>query len=56
MLDKLKRKFDELNTDSTAVRTAKIVYKVKEPDDEYEEGPRILEQVHLVDRAFLAMR
>jgi hypothetical protein len=54
VLDKLKRKFDKLNTDATVVRTAKLVYKVEEPDDEYEEGPRRLEQVQLVDRAFLA--
>jgi len=36
------------------VRTAKLVYKVEEPEDEYDESPRRLEQVHLVDRTFLA--
>ena len=53
-MDKLKRKFDEMNTGATVVRPAKIVYKVQEPEDEYEEAPKRLEQVQLVDRAFLA--
>ena len=44
VLDELKRKFDELNSGPTTVRTAKIVYKVEEPDDdEYEQVPRRLE-------------
>ena len=30
------------------------IHKVEEPKDEYDEGPRRLEQVHLVDRTFLA--
>ena len=54
LLDELKRRYDEQNTDTTAVRTAKLVYKVEEPKDEYDESPRRLEQVHLVDRTFLA--
>ena len=54
VLDELKRKFDEMNTGATAVRLAKVVYKVEEPEEEYEEAPRRLEQVQLVDRAFLA--
>ena len=37
------------------MRPPKIVYKVEEPDDdEYEQVPRRLEQVQLVNRAFLA--
>jgi len=54
ILDELKRKFEESNGGATAVRPAKIVYKVEEPEDDYEEAPRRLEQVQLVDRAFLA--
>ena len=55
VLDELKRKFDELNSSATTVRTPKVVYKVEEPeDDEYDQVPRRLEQVQLVDRAFLA--
>jgi len=54
-MDELNRKFVELNTSSTTVRPPKIVYKVEEPDDdEYEQVPRRLEQVQLVDRAYLA--
>jgi hypothetical protein len=54
LLDELKCRYDEQNTDATVVRTAKLVYKVEEPEDEYEESPKRLEQVHLVDRTFLA--
>jgi len=54
LLDELTRRYAEQNADTTTVRTAKLVYKVEEPDDEYDEGPKRLEQVHLVDRTFLA--
>jgi hypothetical protein len=54
-MDELNRKFAETNTSSTSVRPNKIVYKVEEPDDdEYEQGPRRLEQVNLVNVTFLA--
>ena len=54
ILDELKRKFDVSNSSATAVRSTKIAYKVEEPEDDYEEAPRRLEQVQLVDKAFLA--
>ncbi len=44
-----------MNTGAVPVRTAKIVYKVEEPEDDEDDGaPKRLEQVQLVDRAFLA--
>ncbi len=43
ILEELKRKFDDQN--GIVVRSSKPVYRVEEPEEEYEENPRRLEHV-----------